>query len=153
MREIVAERKTASESGGGESTFSLIGRRHLRSNNSWMHNSRRLMKGSDRCTLMMHPDDASRLKLESGSIARVSSRVGSVTVPVETTDAMMPGVVSLPHGYGHNRDNIQLSVASEAPGVSINDLMDDQIVDPLTGNAAFSGQRVSVTKDTATGQQ
>ena len=153
MREIVAERKSASESGGGESTFSLIGRRHLRSNNSWMHNSRRLMKGSDRCTLMMHPDDASRLKLESGSIARVSSRVGSVTVPVETTDAMMPGVVSLPHGYGHNRDNIQLSVASEAPGVSINDLMDDQIVDPLTGNAAFSGQRVSVTKDTATGQQ
>ena len=152
MSEIDVERKAASDSNESDNSFSLIGRRHLRSNNSWMHNSRRLMKGPNRCTLMMHPDDASRLELESGSAALVSSRVGSVSVPVETTDAMMPGVVSLPHGYGHNRDNTQLTVASESPGVSINDLMDDLAVDPLTGNAAFSGQRVSVTKDTATGQ-
>ena len=111
------------------------------------------MKGPDRCVLMIHPDDASKLQLESGDQAVVASRVGSVNVPVEITETMMPGVVSLPHGYGHNRDNIKLSVANESPGESINDLTDDLVVDPLTGNAAFSGQRVTVTKKDAACQQ
>ena len=127
------------------STFSLIGRRHLRSNNSWMHNSRRLVKGPDRCTLMMHADDATRLSLQNGDAVQVSSRVGQVTVPLEVTDSMMPGVVSLPHGYGHDREDIELSVAEEFAGASINDLTDDQIVDSVTGNAAFSGQLVTVS--------
>ena len=153
MREIAAERKSANDTDANGETFALIGRRHLRSNNSWMHNSRRLMKGPDRCVLMIHPDDASKLQLESGDQAVVASRVGSVNVPVEITETMMPGVVSLPHGYGHNRDNIKLSVANESPGESINDLTDDLVVDPLTGNAAFSGQRVTVTKKDAACQQ
>jgi len=143
MQEIVNERKEAKDVADG--TFALIGRRHLRSCNSWMHNYQRLMKGPDRCTLMMHPDDASTLDLETGQQVTVTSRVGDVDVPLEITDSMMRGTVSLPHGYGHNRENTEISVAEAASGVSINDLTDDMVVDPLTGNAAFSGQRVSVT--------
>jgi anaerobic selenocysteine-containing dehydrogenase len=117
----------------------LIGRRHLRSNNSWMHNSRRLMKGKTRCTLMIHPEDADRIGVRAGDNVTVSSRVGQVTAPAELTSDMMPGVVSLPHGFGHGRDGVQLSVATSHPGVSINDLTDDQLLDVLSGNAAFSG--------------
>ena len=124
--------------------FSLIGRRHLRSNNSWMHNSQRLTKGPDRCTLMMNTDDAGRLNLQHEQQVSVTSGVGSVRVPLEVTDKMMPGVVSLPHGYGHHRPGIKLGVAQQNPGVSINDLTDDKIVDELTGNAAFSAQMVQV---------
>ena len=127
-------------------TFSLIGRRHLRDNNSWLHNSHRLVKGPDRCTLMMHGQDAERLNLQDGDSVSVTSRVGQVALPVEVTDSMMPGVVSLPHGYGHHRPNTELSVAEEFAGVSINDLTDDQIVDPVTGNAAFSDQQVTVAR-------
>lgn len=122
----------------------LIGRRHVRSNNSWMHNSRRLVKGRDRCTLMMHPDDAAARGLGDGAAARVTSRVGDVVVPVELTDGVMPGVVSLPHGYGHHRQGTRLSVASERPGVSANDLTDDAFVDTLTGTAALNGVPVEV---------
>ncbi|MCZ6807615.1 MAG: molybdopterin oxidoreductase family protein [Deltaproteobacteria bacterium] len=123
----------------------LIGRRHLRSNNSWMHNTSRLMKGKPRCTLMISSTDAERLGVKSGAMVTVRSRVGQVTAPAEVTDDMMAGVVSLPHGFGHDRDGVQLRIASNYPGVSVNDLTDDQAIDPLTGNAAFSGQRVTVT--------
>ena len=132
------------DNAGDSNEFSLIGRRHLRSNNSWMHNSARLTKGLDRCTLMMNTDDASRLNLQDEQQVSVTSNVGSVRVPLEVTDKMMPGVVSLPHGYGHHRPGIKLGVAEQNPGVSINDLTDDKVVDTLTGNAAFSAQTVRV---------
>ena len=122
----------------------LIGRRHLRSNNSWMHNSQRLMKGKPRCTVMIHPADADRLGVKSGDMVTVSSRVGQVTAPAEVTDDMMAGVASLPHGFGHGRDGVQLSIATNHAGVSINDLTDDQLIDVLSGNAAFSGVPVTV---------
>jgi anaerobic selenocysteine-containing dehydrogenase len=122
----------------------LIGRRHLRSNNSWMHNTERLMKGKPRCTLMINPDDAARIGVKSGDMVMVSSRVGQVTAPAEVTADMMAGVVSLPHGFGHGRDGVQLNVAKSHPGVSVNDLTDDQILDVLSGNAAFNGVPVEV---------
>ena len=122
----------------------LIGRRHLRSNNSWMHNMAKLMTGKERCTLMVHPDDATRFGLSDARQAVVESRVGKITVPVEITADIMTGVVSIPHGFGHTRKNVRWQVASEHPGVSINDLTDDQAIDALSGNAAFSGVPVSV---------
>ena len=127
-------------------SFYLIGRRHLRSNNSWMHNSQRLIKGPNRCTLMLHSADASSLGINQNETAIVQSAVGRVELPVEISDDIMPGVVSIPHGYGHHRRQTQLSVASQNAGVSINDLTDAKCVDPISGNAAFSGQRVSVTR-------
>ena len=93
---------------------------------------------------MMHPHDAQEYKLSDGDCVKVSSRVGEVDIPVEITDNIMQGVVSIPHGFGHNRTDIQLDVASEYAGVSINDLTDDQRIDELTGNAAFSGVPVKV---------
>ncbi len=122
----------------------LIGRRHLRSNNSWMHNYARLMGGKDRCTLLMNPSDARSQGFENGGRVEVSSRVGRVTVALEVSDEMMPGVVSLPHGWGHDRQGLRLSTATQHAGVSINDLTDDQRIDALTGNAAFSGVPVRI---------
>ena len=146
---VIPQLKAATESQPKANEFSLIGRRHLRSNNSWMHNSKRLVKGADRCTLMMHSNDAQTLNLVDGAPVAISSSVGSVKAPLEITDEIMPGVVSLPHGYGHHRPKTKLSVATEHAGVSINDLTDDKIVDNLTGNAAFSAQtvRIEATKD------
>ncbi len=122
----------------------LIGRRQLRSSNSWLHNSPRLVKGKPRCTLLVHPVDAERYGLADGEPAVLSSAAGEIQVPVEVTDEVMPGVVSLPHGWGHGRPGVRLGVASTHPGVSINDVTDDQVVDQLTGTAALSGQRVNV---------
>lgn len=136
------EESLASSNGDG---LYLIGRRQLRSNNSWMHNVPRLMRGKDRCTLLMHPDDADARQLEDGMRVRVCSRVGEVSLPVEVSEEMMPGVVSMPHGWGHGRDGVQLSTATKQPGASINDLTDELAVDQLTGNAAFSGVPVTVT--------
>ncbi len=124
--------------------FSLIGRRHLRSNNSWMHNSQRLIKGKPRCTLFMHPKDAMKRGISDGQHVEVSSRVGTIQIPVEFNEEMMPGVVSIPHGWGHHRPKIQLQIAAKQPGVSINDLTDDQLIDELCGNAAFSNVRVTI---------
>jgi anaerobic selenocysteine-containing dehydrogenase len=124
----------------------LIGRRALRSNNSWMHNSLRLVKGPPGCVLLMHPADAAVRGLKKGESARVESRVGSVEVPVDVTLDVMPGVVSLPHGWGHVRDGAALSVAAAHAGASLNDLTDEQSVDALSGNAAFNGVPVTVTK-------
>jgi anaerobic selenocysteine-containing dehydrogenase len=120
-------------------TLLLIGRRHLRDNNSWLHNVPRLVSGKPRCTLMVHPEDARRLGLREGEEALITSRVGEVRAPVSVTDEVMPGVVSLPHGYGHGREGVRLRVAGEHAGVSINDLTDDRALDALSGNAAFSG--------------
>ncbi len=126
--------------------YLLIGRRHLRDNNSWMHNSERLVKGRNRCTLMIHSADAQKLNLDNQSIVKVTSRVGCVELPIEITDHMMQGVVSMPHGYGHARKGVQLNVAAKYAGVSINDLTDEYVVDELTGNAAFNNVAVKVEK-------
>lgn len=125
--------------------FLLIGRRHLRDNNSWMHNASRLMRGRNRCTLHMHPEDAGKLQLQDQQLVKVSSRVGSVELPLEINTDIMPGVVCMPHGYGHAREGVQLDVARQYAGVSINDLTDEYVLDELTGNSAFSGVRVQVS--------
>jgi anaerobic selenocysteine-containing dehydrogenase len=127
-----------------EPALRLIGRRHLRSNNSWMHNYPRLVKGKSRHHLFMHPEDAERLHLIDGQRVRVRSRTGSVEVELLRTEDIMPGVVSLPHGFGHARDGVKLSVAREHAGVSANDLTDDAFVDRISGNAALNGVPVSV---------
>lgn len=123
----------------------LIGRRTLRSSNSWMHNVERLVRGKERCTLLMHPRDASARGLVDGARVRVAGGVGAITVPLEVSDEMMPGVVSLPHGWGHGRPGTALRVAAAHRGASINDITDARRVDALTGNAAFSGEPVRVT--------
>jgi anaerobic selenocysteine-containing dehydrogenase len=132
-----------------DGSLQLIGRRDVRSNNSWMHNSERLVKGRDRCTLQMSPLDAAARALTPGDRVRVTSRVGTVEAGVEIADAMMPGVVCLPHGWGHGREGTRLRVANGRPGVSINDVTDDQRVDDLCGTAAFSATPVEVTRSPA----
>src|SRR5258705_7965301 len=122
----------------------LIGRRQLRSNNSWMHNSQRLVRGKPQCTILMHPADAAQRHLEPGQEVSVRSRVGSVVVPIEISEEMMRGVVSIPHGWGHDRPGIQLEVAQEHGGGSINDVTDDLTIDALCGTAAFNGTWVEV---------
>ncbi|MEM7411696.1 MAG: molybdopterin oxidoreductase family protein [Myxococcota bacterium] len=122
----------------------LVGRRHVRSNNSWMHNLPMLAKGPDRCTLQIHPTDASERGLAPEGRARVTSRVGSVTAPVEVTDDIAPGVVSLPHGWGHDEKGTQLTVASERPGTNSNVLTDESQLDPLSGTAVLNGIPVEV---------
>ena len=122
----------------------LIGRRHLRSNNSWMHNSERLVRGKNRCTLMIHPQDAEKRDIAENALVEVSSRVGAVQLPAEFNDDMMPGVVSVPHGWGHNREGVQLKTAQAHAGASANDLTDDRFIDELSGNAAFNGVPVAV---------
>jgi anaerobic selenocysteine-containing dehydrogenase len=124
----------------------LVGRRHLRSNNSWMHNSQRLVKGREACTLLMHPADATSRGLATGTPVRLRSRVGEVTVSLEVSDEMAPGVVSLPHGWGHAREGVELRVARQRAGASINDVTDEARVDALSGNAAFSGTPVVVER-------
>lgn len=124
-------------------SLELIGRRHLRSNNSWLHNSARLMKGKNRCTLMMHPSDAASRNLTHGQQVEVHNPIGAVTVELELTDSIMPGVVSLPHGFGHS-EHTRLTIARTTPGVSHNDLTDSTRLDLLSGNAAFSGTPVEV---------
>jgi anaerobic selenocysteine-containing dehydrogenase len=137
------ERLAGSLAAGGNRMV-LIGRRQLRSNNSWMHNLPHLVRGPDRCTMHLHPDDASRLGLGDGDVARVSSRTGAIEVPVEVTDAIMAGVVSIPHGWGHDVAGNRLGVAAEHAGVNSNLLADEELVDPLSGNAVLNGIPVSV---------
>jgi anaerobic selenocysteine-containing dehydrogenase len=122
----------------------LTSRRHVRSNNSWMHNVTVLVKGKDRCTLLIHPDDAEHVGVTDGALARVSSEAGSVEVPVEVSDEMMRGVVSLPHGWGHDKVNARLSVAREHAGVNNNLLAPGTFVDAISGNAAVNGIPVEV---------
>ncbi|HUR76995.1 MAG TPA: molybdopterin-dependent oxidoreductase [Acidimicrobiales bacterium] len=130
--------------------FLLVGRRHLKSNNSWMHNVAILLKSSQhRCTMQLHPDDAAALGLADGDPAVVTSRVGQVTVPVEITDGIRPGVVSIPHGWGHGDPDVKLRVAQEHAGVNTNILTDERGVDPVSGNAILNGIPVSVAAATS----
>ena len=122
----------------------LVGRRHLRSNNSWMHNLPALTGGSNRCTLQVHPQDAERLGLADGGTARVTGDGGELRVAVEVTDAVRTGVVSLPHGWGHDRPGTRLTVASAVPGVNVNQLLDGSRLDPLSGTAVLNGFPVQV---------
>jgi anaerobic selenocysteine-containing dehydrogenase len=122
----------------------LIGRRELRSNNSWMHNLPALVKGPDPCTLLMHPTDAARLGLADGARARVTSAAGSVEAPVQVTEVIMPGVVSLPHGWGHAQPGTRMAVAASHAGANANRLVDDTQVEPLSGNAIQNGVPVTV---------
>ena len=137
-----AELEAAEPPGNGAMT--LIGRRQLRSNNSWMHNLPALVKGKDRCTAQVNPADAERLGLADGGLARISSEVGELTAPIEVTDEIMAGVVSIPHGWGHDVDGVRLGVASEHPGVNSN-LLAPVAVDLPSGNAVLNGIPVEVT--------
>lgn len=128
-----------------EGPLLLVGRRHLRSNNSWMHNVDVLAKGRFRCTLQVHPTDAARLALVDGAAAEVRSRVGSLVAEVEVTDSVSLGVVSLPHGWGHDRPGAPFTVAGQRPGVNANLLTDPDVLDPLSGNAVLNAIPVTVT--------
>jgi len=127
-----------------EYNFSLIGRRHLRSNNSWMHNSQRLVKGRNRCTMLVNTIDAEKLQLKNLQIVSVTSSVGTIKIPIEITSEIMQGVLSIPHGWGHHRKGTKIKVAENHAGVSLNDLTDATKIDKLTGNADFSGTKVKI---------
>jgi len=122
----------------------LVGRRDIRSNNSWLGNSARLAKGPERCTVMISPQDAAIRAIAEGALVEVRSRVGAIRLPAQVTEDMMPGVVSIPHGWGHGLPGVSLGVAGRHPGVSVNDLTEDRRIDPLSGNAVFSGVEVEV---------
>lgn len=140
LREALAEVRAT------DNSLVLIGRRHLRSNNSWMHNVSTLVKGPARCTLLMNPTDAATRALKNGDSAQLTSAAGRVIATVETTDDMMPGVVSLPHGWGHSeRQGMRMSVAAKHAGVNVNIVSDRTALDPVSGNAAFNGIPVSVS--------
>ncbi|MGW4951413.1 molybdopterin-dependent oxidoreductase [Streptomyces parvulus] len=128
----------------------LVGRRHLRSNNSWMHNIPALTGGSNRCTLHVHPDDAGRLGVSAAQPVRVQGPGGEVTVPAEITDSVRPGVVSLPHGWGHDRPGTRQTHAATEPGVNVNQLFDGSLLDPLSGNAVLNGVPVKLVPLPAT---
>ncbi len=125
-------------------SFVVIGRRHLRSNNSWMHNVPTLVKGRQLCTVVVNRSDAARLGLRDGGQAAVTSRVGRVELTVEVSDDIAPGVVSIPHGWGHDLPGIEMSVAREHAGVNTNRLTDDLRMDPLSGTAVLNGIPVEV---------
>jgi len=124
----------------------LIGRRHILSNNSWMHNSRRLLKGKNRCTAMIHLSDAERLNINSGDMIEVQSKVGRITIPSELSENIMPGIVSIPHGWGHDRPGVQLKTAKEFAGVSVNDITDNNVTEELTGSSVLFGVPVRIEK-------
>jgi anaerobic selenocysteine-containing dehydrogenase len=130
--------------GRREHPFVLIGRRDLRSNNSWMHNVSVLVKGKPRCTAHLNPEDAARIGVVDGQEVLVRSRVGEVRIPAEVTDAIRTGVVSIPHGWGHDLDGVQLEVARANAGVNSNLLADDTLFDPISGTAVLNGIPVTV---------
>ncbi|ORW97689.1 molybdopterin dinucleotide-binding protein [Mycobacterium sp. IEC1808] len=127
----------------------LVSRRHLRSNNTWMHNVPALMKGKDRCTLLIHPDDAARCGVADGDIVTVKSAAGEIKVPVEVTDAIKPGVVSMPHGWGHGKPGTRMSVANGSPGANTNVLSPPTFLDEPSGNGALNGIPVTIIDDQA----
>jgi anaerobic selenocysteine-containing dehydrogenase len=137
------ERLRSSLSRRSNGSFALIGRRHVRSNNSWMHNIDVLVTGKDRCTLQINTADAARIGVAAGGQAKVSSAAGMLVVPVEISDDIMPGVVSLPHGWGHDLTGTALTVASGRPGVNSNRLSTGEM-DPVSGNAILNGILVEV---------
>ncbi len=123
----------------------LVSRRHLRSNNSWLHNVGPLMKGKDRCTLLMHDDDATKRGVTTGDLVTVASASGQIEVPVEVTGAIMPGVVSMPHGWGHGKPGTRMAIANDSPGVNTNILSPPTFIDEPSGNGALNGIPVTVT--------
>ena len=139
VHELLQEKKELKEE------LLLIGRRHLRSNNSWMHNYPRLMKDGDkRCTAMLHPEEAQKRGVVNGDWITVSTAVGQIKIKAEITDEVMPGVLCIPHGWGHHDKNIHLDVASKYAGVNVNELIDHEIYEEMSGNAVFSGIPVKV---------
>jgi anaerobic selenocysteine-containing dehydrogenase len=128
-----------------DDALSLVGRRQLRDNNSWLYNSPHLMQGADRCVLQMHPADAHRRGLRDGQQVLIRSRVGQIAAPLQLTTALRPGVVSFPHGYGHGRAGTRLRVAEAAPGVCINSITTDTEIDELSGTSSWNGLQVTVT--------
>jgi len=126
------------------SPLQIVGRRQVRSNNSWMHNLPVLAKGPYRCTVLVHPEDAARHGLAAGASARIASAKGVVVAQVEISDEMMPGVISLPHGWGHDQPGTRMRVAAERPGANLNALLDENWRDPLSGNAVLSGMPVTI---------
>jgi len=149
LREDVPRLRAALDRRTAEGSLVLVGRRHLRSNNSWMHNIPALRGGTNRCTLQLNPDDAARLGLADGAYARIKGSGGEVTAPVEVTEAVRTGVVSLPHGWGHDRPGTRMRVAAAEPGVNVNQLLDGTLLDPLSGTAVLNGFPVQVTPVTA----
>jgi anaerobic selenocysteine-containing dehydrogenase len=127
----------------------LVSRRHLRSNNTWLHNVPALMKGKDRCTLLIHPDDAARCGIADNDIVTVKSEAGEIKVPVEVTDAIKPGVVSMPHGWGHGKPGTQMSVANSSPGANTNVLSPPTFIDEPSGNGVLNGIPVTIIDDHA----
>jgi anaerobic selenocysteine-containing dehydrogenase len=149
MAEVAQLNRRADEdAAAGENGFdlTLIGRRQLRGNNSWMHNSPRLMKGANRCTAMLHPDDAAQRGLCDGAVVRVSSAIGSIDVPLKITDTMRRGVVSIPHGFGHDRPGVGWRLAASRSGASVNDINDPALYDMLSGNAAMNSVPVKIER-------
>ena len=124
----------------------VIGRRNLKSNNSWMHNCPSLNKGRNQCYVQMHTDDAKRRQLQDGATVTVTTAVGAITLPLMVNDRIMPGVICIPHGWGHHRRGTKQSLASASPGVSLNDVLNDHEVDPFCGNAVLNGQWAKVSK-------
>ena len=122
----------------------IIGRRDVRTNNSWMHNLPVLAKGPFRCTALVHPIDAERLNLTDGALAHIANGPRSIQAQVQISAEMMPGVVSLPHGWGHNLPGAQMHLAAERPGANLNALLDDQLRDPLSGNAVLGGVAITM---------
>ncbi|OBF95385.1 molybdopterin dinucleotide-binding protein [Mycobacterium sp. 852014-52450_SCH5900713] len=127
----------------------LVSRRHLRSNNTWLHNVPALMKGKDRCTLLIHPDDAARCGIEDGDVVTVKSDAGEIKVPAEVTDAIKTGVVSMPHGWGHGKPGTRMAVANSSPGANTNVLSLPTFIDEPSGNGALNGIPVTIIDDQA----
>jgi len=131
-----------------DDSLQLIGRRHLKTNNSWLHNSQRMVKGTNnglsRCTAQIHPDDAGKHNIQDQQMITVTSRVGQVSLPAEITEKIMPGVISIPHGWGHNKKGSQWQTAEQHAGVSVNDLTDEMVLDELSGNAVLNGVPVTI---------
>jgi anaerobic selenocysteine-containing dehydrogenase len=137
--------RAALANGSTNGSLLLVGRRDLRSNNSWMHNLPGLVSGKPRCTVHVHPGDAQRLGLLDGEPALVSSRAGAVEIPVEVTEDIMPGVVSIPHGWGHDHGGAELSVAAHHAGTNSNILADELALEPLSGTAILNGIPVELS--------
>ncbi len=152
-REVAAELAAVDEAlRDAPSELVVVGRRDVRSNNSWMHNLPTLAKGPERCTALLHPDDAARHGIRAGDRVRLQGAGGrAIELPAMLSDEMMPGVVSVPHGWGHDQPGAQLGVAAQRPGANLNDLLDDRLRDPLSGTSVLNGVGVTLSRCDATG--
>jgi anaerobic selenocysteine-containing dehydrogenase len=145
LKRVDAELAKALAPDSDPKTMQIMGRRQVRSGNSWMHNLPILAKGPFRCTALVHPADAQRLGLLDGGMAQISAEGQTIKAQVQISDEVMAGVVSLPHGWGHDLPGARLQLAAQRPGVNLNALLSDRVWDPLSGNAVLSGGAVTVT--------